>query len=67
MTPNDIPVMKAFLLLAENAVVTMSPPEWQLHWGRTVRWIQSVLPDMDPNWENIPVADSNLFDLGLVA
>lgn len=67
VTPDDIPVMRVYLLLAERAVVTMSPPEWQLHWGLTVRWIQYVLPLMDPDWENIPVADSNLFDLGLVA
>ncbi|MDP5182249.1 hypothetical protein QOZ88_06335 [Blastococcus sp. BMG 814] len=67
VTPEDIPVLRAYLLLAENAVVTMSPPEWQMHWGRTVRWIQHVLPLMDPDWEDIPVAASDLFDLGLVA
>lgn len=28
VTPEDIPAMKAHLLLAERAVVSMSPPEW---------------------------------------
>jgi hypothetical protein len=59
--------MKAYLLLAERAVASMSPPEWSLHWGRTVRWIKWVMPKMDPGWESRPVGDLALFDLGLEA
>lgn len=67
VTPGDIPAMKAFLLLAERAVASMSPPEWALHWGRTVRWIKWVLPQMDPKWESLPIGDISQFDLGFGA
>lgn len=67
VTPDDIPAMRAYLLLAEKALTTMSPPEWVLHWGRTVRWIMWILPQMDPDWESIPIGDTALFDLGLEA
>lgn len=67
VTPEDIPAMKAHLLLAERAVVSMSPPEWALHWGRTVRWILWILPQMDRGWESLPIGDIESFDLGLEA
>lgn len=65
VTPDDIPAMKAYLLLAERASASMSPPEWDLHWGRTVRWIMWIVPQMDPDWELLPVGDNALFDLGM--
>lgn len=67
VTPDDIPVMKAYLRLAEKATLSMSPPEWQLHWGRTVRWICSVMPLMASDWEDIPVGGAEVFDLALEA
>lgn len=67
VTPEDIPMMKRWLLLAENAHRALSPPEWALHWGRTVRWMTYVLPLMDPDWESLPIGDPLLFDLGLEA
>ncbi|MFQ1000483.1 hypothetical protein [Modestobacter sp. SSW1-42] len=67
VTPDDIPVMRAYLLLAEQAVTNMSPPEWRLHWGRTVTWICSVLPRMASDWESMPISDAGIFDLGLEA
>lgn len=67
VTPDDIPAMKAYLLLAEKALITMSPPEWVLHWGRTIRWIIWILPQMDPTWESTPIGDTAVFDLGLEA
>jgi hypothetical protein len=65
VTPSDIPAMKLFLLQAEDAHGRIPPAEWALHWGRTVRWIMFVLPLMDPDWENLPIAQRGLFDLGL--
>ncbi|QSE86135.1 hypothetical protein [Rhodococcus koreensis] len=67
VSPDDIPFMKAFLLLAESAAAAMSPPEWALHWGRTVRWINHVMPQMDSNWEATAIAAPGVLDLGLEA
>lgn len=67
VTPSDLPSLKAYLLLADQAKCALPPSEWALHWGRTVRWIQYVLPLLDPEWEAIPVGDVEIFDLGLQA
>lgn len=67
VTPDDIPGFKLFLLLAEKAHGHLSPHEWAVHWGRTVRWIMHVMPLMDPNWEQQPIAPRGVFDLGLEA
>ncbi len=65
VTPADVPFMKQFLLLAEQASRYTAPPQWQLDWGRTVRWIMWVLPQLDPAWESVPIGDALAFDLGL--
>lgn len=65
VTPDDIPAMKLFLLQAEDAHGRIPPAAWALHWGRTVRWIMHVMPLMDPDWLDLPIAPRGLFDLGL--
>lgn len=67
VSPDDIPSLKAYLLLAERAHGHLSPPEWQMHWGLTVRWICYALPLLDPNWEKLPIGNADLFDLGMEA
>lgn len=70
VTPDDVPALVAFLGLAERAKVSLSPPEWELHWGLTVRWVRFALPLLHPNWADLPVDTGHMeamFDLGLQA
>lgn len=71
VSPDDIPALIAYLRLADKAKTNLSPPEWQVHWGVTVRWVRHVLSLLDRNWESLPVeigdAYEAFFDLGMEA
>lgn len=71
VSPDDVPALIAYLQLADKAKANLSPPEWELHWGITVRWVRYVLPLLDASWESLPVEECEpykaLFDLGMEA